>query len=39
MIGPLRMAQIISLGEITLGLLGLAWLYLRRRSFAGCCLR
>lgn len=32
MIGPLRMAQIISLVEITLGLLGLAWLYLRRRS-------
>jgi phosphatidylglycerol:prolipoprotein diacylglycerol transferase len=32
MIGPLRMAQIVSLGEITLGLLGLAWLYLRRRS-------
>lgn len=32
MIGPLRMAQMVSLGEITLGLLGLAWLYLRRRS-------
>lgn len=32
MFGPLRMAQIISLVEITLGLLGLAWLYLRRRS-------
>jgi phosphatidylglycerol:prolipoprotein diacylglycerol transferase len=32
MFGPLRMAQMVSLGEITLGLLGLAWLYLRRRS-------
>jgi phosphatidylglycerol:prolipoprotein diacylglycerol transferase len=32
MLGPLRMAQMVSLGEITLGLLGLAWLYLRRRS-------
>ncbi|HEY9609494.1 prolipoprotein diacylglyceryl transferase [Allocoleopsis sp.] len=32
MFGLLRMAQMVSLGEITLGLLGLAWLYLRRRS-------
>ena len=31
MFGPLRMAQMVSLGEITLGLVGLAWLYLRRR--------
>jgi phosphatidylglycerol:prolipoprotein diacylglycerol transferase len=32
MIGPLRVAQVISLTEITLGLMGLAWLYLLRRS-------
>lgn len=32
MIGPLRIAQIISLTEITLGLIGLAWLYLLRHS-------
>ncbi|GAB4205444.1 MAG: prolipoprotein diacylglyceryl transferase [Coleofasciculaceae cyanobacterium] len=32
MIGPLRVAQVISLAEITLGLIGLAWLYLLRHS-------
>ena len=32
MIGLLRVAQVISLTEITLGLMGLAWLYLLRRS-------
>lgn len=32
MFGPLRMAQMVSLVEITLGLMGLAWLYLLRRS-------
>jgi len=31
MLGPLRIAQIVSLSEIALGLLGLAWLYLLRR--------
>ncbi len=31
MIGPLRIAQIVSLSAIALGLLGLAWLYLLRR--------
>lgn len=31
MLGPLRMAQIISLIGITLGLAGLAWLYLLKR--------
>lgn len=34
MIGPLRMAQIVSLTAIALGLLGLAWLYLLRRPLA-----
>ncbi len=32
MIGPLRMAQIVSLSAIALGLAGLAWLYLVKRS-------
>jgi phosphatidylglycerol:prolipoprotein diacylglycerol transferase len=32
MIGPLRIAQIVSLSAIALGLLGLAWLYLLRRA-------
>lgn len=32
MIGPLRIAQIVSLSAIALGLLGLAWLYLINRS-------
>jgi phosphatidylglycerol:prolipoprotein diacylglycerol transferase len=32
MVGPLRMAQMVSLSEITLGLMGLAWLYLLRHS-------
>jgi phosphatidylglycerol:prolipoprotein diacylglycerol transferase len=31
MLGPLRIAQIVSLSAIALGLLGLAWLYLIRR--------
>lgn len=31
MIGGLRIAQIVSLSAIALGLLGLAWLYLLRR--------
>ncbi|MEY3221699.1 MAG: hypothetical protein RLZZ203_555 [Cyanobacteriota bacterium] len=31
MLGPLRMAQIVSLGGMTLGLLGLAWLYVLKR--------
>jgi phosphatidylglycerol:prolipoprotein diacylglycerol transferase len=31
MIGPLRIAQIVSLSAISLGLLGLAWLYIWRR--------
>jgi phosphatidylglycerol:prolipoprotein diacylglycerol transferase len=31
MLGPLRIAQIVSLSAIALGLLGLAWLYLLRR--------
>lgn len=31
MIGPLRMAQIVSLSAIAIGLIGLAWLYLLRR--------
>jgi phosphatidylglycerol:prolipoprotein diacylglycerol transferase len=32
MIGPLRIAQIVSLSAIALGLAGLAWLYLVKRS-------
>lgn len=32
MFGPLRIAQIVSLSAIALGLAGLAWLYLVRRS-------
>ena len=32
MLGPLRMAQVVSLVGITLGLAGLAWLYLYKRS-------
>ncbi|BCL38877.1 prolipoprotein diacylglyceryl transferase [Nostoc sp. MS1] len=32
MLGPLRIAQIVSLTGITLGLTGLAWLYIRKRS-------
>ncbi|BAZ28977.1 prolipoprotein diacylglyceryl transferase [Cylindrospermum sp. NIES-4074] len=31
MLGPLRIAQVVSLIGISLGLAGLAWLYLRRR--------
>jgi phosphatidylglycerol---prolipoprotein diacylglyceryl transferase len=31
MLGPLRMAQVVSLMGITLGLAGLAWLYLAKR--------
>jgi phosphatidylglycerol:prolipoprotein diacylglycerol transferase len=31
MLGPLRMAQMVSLGGMTLGLLGLAWLYVLKR--------
>ncbi|MBD2665751.1 prolipoprotein diacylglyceryl transferase [Richelia sinica FACHB-800] len=31
MLGPLRMAQVVSLCGISLGLAGLAWLYLRKR--------
>jgi phosphatidylglycerol:prolipoprotein diacylglycerol transferase len=31
MLGPLRIAQVVSLSGITLGLAGLAWLYLRKR--------
>ncbi|HEY9615581.1 MAG TPA: prolipoprotein diacylglyceryl transferase [Microcoleaceae cyanobacterium] len=31
MLGPLRIAQVVSLVEISLGLLGLAWLYLLNR--------
>ncbi|MBE9127728.1 prolipoprotein diacylglyceryl transferase [Coleofasciculus sp. LEGE 07081] len=31
MIGPLRIAQLVSLGAITLGLIGLAWLYIVNR--------
>jgi phosphatidylglycerol:prolipoprotein diacylglycerol transferase len=31
MLGPLRIAQFVSLGLILIGILGLAWLYLRRR--------
>ena len=32
MLGPLRIAQVVSLGGIVLGLAGLAWLYLYKRS-------
>lgn len=32
MLGPLRIAQVISLVGISLGLVGLAWLYIYRRS-------
>ncbi len=32
MVGPLRMAQIVSLSAIALGIAGLVWLYLFRRS-------
>jgi phosphatidylglycerol:prolipoprotein diacylglycerol transferase len=32
MLGPLRMAQVVSLTAIALGLVGLAWLYLLSRS-------
>jgi phosphatidylglycerol---prolipoprotein diacylglyceryl transferase len=32
MLGPLRMAQVVSLGGIILGCAGLAWLYLFKRS-------
>jgi phosphatidylglycerol:prolipoprotein diacylglycerol transferase len=31
MLGPLRMAQMVSLGGMTLGLLGLTWLYVLKR--------
>ncbi|MFM7406732.1 MAG: prolipoprotein diacylglyceryl transferase [Cuspidothrix sp.] len=31
MLGPLRMAQMVSLGGVTLGLLGLIWLYVIKR--------
>ncbi|ABA21589.1 Prolipoprotein diacylglyceryl transferase [Trichormus variabilis ATCC 29413] len=31
MLGPLRIAQVVSLTGITLGLAGLAWLYVRKR--------
>lgn len=31
MLGPLRIAQVVSLTGITLGLAGLAWLYIRKR--------
>jgi phosphatidylglycerol---prolipoprotein diacylglyceryl transferase len=31
MLGPLRMAQMVSLGGMTLGLVGLGWLYLLKR--------
>jgi phosphatidylglycerol:prolipoprotein diacylglycerol transferase len=34
MFGPLRMAQVVSLTAIALGLIGLAWLYLARRRLA-----
>jgi phosphatidylglycerol:prolipoprotein diacylglycerol transferase len=33
MLGPLRIAQVVSLAGIALGLLGLGWLYLLNRSF------
>lgn len=32
MLGPLRIAQVVSLGGISLGLAGLAWLYVYKRS-------
>ncbi len=32
MLGPLRIAQVVSLVEITIGILGLLWLYKLRRS-------
>ncbi len=32
MLGPLRMAQVVSLSCVVLGLLGLGWLYLRKRN-------
>ena len=32
MLGPLRIAQVVSLVGITIGLVGLAWLYLLRRN-------
>ncbi len=32
MLGPLRIAQVVSLGGISLGLAGLAWLYIYKRS-------
>jgi phosphatidylglycerol:prolipoprotein diacylglycerol transferase len=32
MVGPLRMAQIVSLSAIALGIAGLVWLYLFGRS-------
>ncbi|MFM9159565.1 MAG: prolipoprotein diacylglyceryl transferase family protein, partial [Dolichospermum sp.] len=31
MLGPLRMAQMVSLGGIFLGMVGLAWLYVLKR--------
>ena len=31
MLGPLRIAQVVSLTGIALGLAGLAWLYIRKR--------
>jgi phosphatidylglycerol:prolipoprotein diacylglycerol transferase len=31
MLGPIRVAQLVSLGAIALGLIGLAWLYLAKR--------
>jgi phosphatidylglycerol---prolipoprotein diacylglyceryl transferase len=33
MLGPLRIAQVVSLIGIVLGLAGLAWLYIRKRPF------
>ena len=32
MLGPLKVAQVVSLGAIALGVLILAWLYLFKRS-------
>jgi phosphatidylglycerol:prolipoprotein diacylglycerol transferase len=32
MLGPLRIAQVVSLVGISLGLAGLAWLYIYKRS-------
>jgi len=39
MLGPLRIAQVVSLGGIGLGTLGLLWLYVFKRDLPGSLVR